>query len=87
MRFRIIEKVSSKWELLGDLTEQSDRLDNYKAMTMNNHFECCRFVFQHWIDSTPKEVTWDCLYELLDDAQFSEVSSKIRRILEYVLRN
>ena len=46
--------------------------------------ERCEAVLDHWLNHPTEEypATWEGLYELLEDCEFSEVVTKLKRAVE-----
>lgn len=77
---KIVESVSSKWWELGLMTGQNmEMLENYRQKTLNNNVECCKHVFNYWLNR-PKNypVTWDGLRDLLIDLEMKNVERTLR---------
>ena len=70
-KIKIIEKVAPFWERLGDqlnFDDSGSRLDLIKAEYPTNPEDCCRAMFQHWLNGnglTP--CSWRTLIKLLND--------------------
>ena len=45
---------------------------------------CCDNVFSYWLDNPPfyYPVTWEGLYELLNDSELSQVATDLKRAVD-----
>ena len=81
-KFRLINRVCSKWESFAYRLElPQNMLDAWRKECLNNSAHCWLKVMQHWLTggNTPEyPATWDGLYELLKDVEYSEVARELR---------
>ena len=70
-KIKIIEKVAPFWQSIGDqldFDESGSRLALIKAEYHANPVDCCRAMFQHWLNGnglTP--CSWRTLIKLFND--------------------
>lgn len=83
-KLSIVRTVKDSWKRVGlhlgipDVTLQA--WDEEKK----NPEECCRCVFQYWIDNRCEdyETNWDGVVSLLDDLDFDEDVIKLQEFLK-----
>ena len=79
-----MQSVSPEWRKLGDLI---GLLDSQQQALLVKHRDdiqlCCRDVFIHWMKNPPPDypVTWEGLYELLDDLEFSQLAKTLKEAI------
>ena len=87
-RIRIIEETSMKWRIIGDILNISQsKLSGYKEQYHHDNELCCREVLRFWLDgkeSPQYPVTWDGLYELLDDVALGALAEKLSTTLKHL---
>lgn len=84
---RLVHKVSSKWKLFGTLLGISeDRLDGWAHESHHNAEECWAKVMSHWLSKNGVDypATWRGLFELLRDAEFSQVAEELKGVLKHI---
>ena len=79
---KIIPTVAQKWQKLGDQMEfdkSGGKLNRIKEEHQGDAEECCRAMFQHWIDGNGEiPCSWRNLIEILEDCEFEELASDLR---------
>ena len=82
-KFRLRSACIHKWKKIGYLVVPRPQLEVWSREISDSN-DCCEAVFSHWLDHPPHDypVTWDGLYELLDDSELSEVTIELRRAVE-----
>ena len=64
----MIQRVTTHWRSIGTelLTKKYDtsKLGNIKESNPNNHEQCCREMFDHWLDKY-ENATWNDLLKAL----------------------
>ena len=81
----IIKSVTPKWKDFGsllDFDEAGTHLELLEAQYGRNAMDCCRAMFQYWLQGNGVEATWDKLVELLADSQMSILASDLQGILK-----
>ena len=85
-KVEIIKSVTPKWRDFGsllDFDEAGTHLELLEAQYAGrNTVDCCRAMFQHWLQGNGVEATWDKLVELLTDSQMSTLASDVEEILK-----
>ena len=81
LKFRLIDKVQSKWWNLGTLLGLTDLLTSWEKEYQNDASRCWTKVMTHWLnggggDDYPP--TWEGLYTLLEDVQCVQVAKELR---------
>ena len=79
--FRLQELICNKWEIIGDLLQiPHSLLDAWKGNAMN----CIRQVLTRWLESSNDiyPVSWEGLYELLKDAELTDVIAPLKEAIE-----
>ena len=81
-KLRLISRVSSKWESFGyRLDLPQNMLDAWRDECLNNSARCWCKVMHHWLtggDTPDYPATWDGLYEMLEDVEYSEEARQLR---------
>ena len=87
-RFRLVNRVSSKWETFGrrlDLYE--DQLVCWERECLGKPARCWIEVMKYWLreGGIPPDyhpATWEKLYVLLDDVEYTEVTNELKEIIK-----
>ena len=75
----VVKDVSSKWHELGlELLEQEDEgtLNEMEANYPSDVTECCKKMFQLWLDRCPNP-TWNQLIQALKKIKLNNLADKI----------
>ena len=85
--FRLQELICDKWRLIGDLLHIPSSVLDLWRKTLGNPMDCIRQVLTRWLvgtkDSPPVyPVSWEGLYELLDDAELTEVVTSLKEAID-----
>ena len=88
--FRLQELLCDKWILIGDLLHiPRSRLDAWK----NEHhhgdpLDCIGLVLTYWLEngSPTYPVSWEGVYELLDDAELTNFVAPLKEAIENAQR-
>ena len=87
-KIKIIPTVAQKWQKLGDQMEfdkSGGKLNCIKEEHQGDAEECCRAMFQHWIDGKGEiPCSWRNLIEILEDCEFEELASDLRSAFKTV---
>ena len=87
-RIRIIEETSMKWRKMGSILNISPpKLSGFQEQYHHDNEICCQEVLCSWLDgkgSSQYPVTWDGLYELLDDVEFGALVEKLSTTLKHL---
>ena len=85
---RLIERMSSKWEIAADLLDMSIgriniiREDNCRRSVEN----CCCSVMDHWLYDIPHKYpypkSWEGMCQLLRDMNLTRASRRIQAIIK-----
>ena len=78
--YRLVDKVSSKWRNIGSVCGLSpNQLDAWEHQYRGNTRKCWTRVMEHWLkgESEDYPATWEGLYDLLRDIEFSTVSLEL----------
>ena len=82
---RIIEKMATKWVLLGDLMMFDDggtKVKNIKEKGDRDPILCCREIFESWIGGEGLQpCSWEKLIELIDDCREAVLAREIKDAL------
>ena len=85
-KIRIIDTVASKWKKLGDqleFDERGSKLESIKTKNLNDPEECCREMFQHWLNGNGVgPCSWRKLIELLDDCDFEALAEQVNSVFK-----
>ena len=80
--FRLVDKVSSKWQTFG----RRVKIEHNKLKALEDQYRdparCWLEVMEHWLNGGGNReypVTWDGLYALLEDVEFSEVAKELKK--------
>ena len=86
-KFRTISEISHKWREIGDLLQiSSSQLESWR-MDKRDARDCCIAVLHHWLDHpVSRPVTWDNLYDLLDDCELRQVAIALKEALDKAVR-
>ena len=79
----VIKGVSSKWHDLGlELLEQEDeqKLRKIKIDSPNNASECCKEMFQLWLEKC-SDASWNQLIQSLREIELSSLATKTEAML------
>ena len=80
--FRLVNRVSLKWESFGyRLDLPQNMLGAWRDECLNNSARCWCKVMHHWLtggDTPDYPVTWDGLYVMLKDVEYSEEARELR---------
>ena len=81
-KIKIIPTVASQWQSLGDqldFDKSGKKLKEIKETNQGDPKECCRSMFQHWIDGNGVQpCSWRKLIEVLDDCEFDELAAEVQ---------
>ena len=84
-KINIIEKVAPFWQKLGDqlnFDDSGSRLDLIKVKYPANPEDCCRAMFQHWLNGNGlSPYSWRTLIKLLNDLDQVVLAKDIRSAL------
>ena len=85
-QFHLVNKVSSKWQSFGIRLEiPSDRLEGWKMECLGDTAKCWMKVMEYWLSIggvlPDYPATWEGLYLLLEDVEYTEVAAKLREIV------
>jgi hypothetical protein len=87
--FRLRELICDKWILIGDLLHIPYSLLEAWKNTLGNPMNCIRQVLTRWLESSKLDdtspiypVSWEGLYELLDDAELTNVVASLKEAIE-----
>jgi hypothetical protein len=84
-KFKLIAKVSSKWRNFGHLLNQElDQLEAWADECRGINSRCWCKVMEFWIaegDVEEYPVNWEGLIILLEDVEFSEVATDLKKAL------
>ena len=88
-KFRLVNIVSSKWEAFGYRLGIAHMLDGWREECLASAQRCWWKVMQYWLSeyqcdtNTPDyPATWEGMYEMLDDVEFSEVAKQLKEAVE-----
>ena len=83
-RIRIIERMASKWLMLGDLLEFDDggtKLNNIERK-YSDPSSCCREIFQCWIRGEGVQpCSWEKLTDLIEDCGEVVLAKDVRNAI------
>ena len=80
--FRLVDKVSAKWEGFGLLLGlEYNQLDAVRRDQLGETARCWNRVMDHWREgcSVDYPPTWDGLYSLLTDMEYSEYARELQQ--------
>lgn len=84
-KFRLINRVSSKWESFGYLLDiHHNVLTGWRDECLGNSARCWMKVMAYWLTEghTPQHpATWEGLYVMLEDVDFVEVAKELREAI------
>ena len=87
--FRLQESICDKWVLIGDLLHIPYLLlDAWKKAHHGDPLNCIREVLTYWLDNDPRTypVSWEGVYELLDDAELTDFVAPLKEAIENAQR-
>ena len=80
-KIKIIERVTPKWQRLGDQLEfdiRGAKLELIKTAHPNDPVACCRAMFQHWLEGNGvKPCSWRKLIEVLEDCDLEVLAEEV----------
>ena len=84
-----MDHISHKWRDIGELLDISH--SELESVTVKNHGDpknCCRDILAKWLDNPPDEypMTWQGLFELLEDSRLGQVVSQLRNIVDKAIK-
>lgn len=82
--FRLVDHVSATWHIFGLLLELSqNQLNTWEEFYRGDANMCWARVMEYWLTCQSSDsnypVTWEGLYTLLNDAEYSQVAVDLRR--------
>ena len=83
--FRLVDRVSSKWKQFGLLLGlEPNQLDALKLDNPGQTAMCWNIVMEHWRkgDSVQYPPTWEGLYTLLEDMEFSRFADELKEAVD-----
>ena len=83
-KFFLMSKISNNWRAFGiQLNLLPSQLDSISKEHRENPTDCCRAVFNKWLDNPSSEypATWEGFIELLDDCQLKGVADELKDVL------
>ena len=87
-KIKIIPTVASRWQELGDQMEfdkSGGELKRIKEKHQGDVKECCRAMFQHWINGNGiRPCSWNKLIEILEDCEFEELALDLQSAFKTV---
>ena len=80
--FQLKSLVFHKWKDIGNLFVPRQLLDAWAKE--KDAKGCCDKVFSYWLDNPPRyyPVTWEGLYELLNDSELGQVATDLKRAVD-----
>ena len=88
--FRLIERVSSKWQAFGyRLKIPQDKLNSWEQECQKDSEKCWMKVMQYWMDGCSEDhpVTWESLYGMLEDIQYVQVARELKKAVSAAEKN
>ena len=86
--FRLINKVSSRWEAFGRLlTIPEDMLTAWSAECLGIAAKCWMKVMDCWLKGVIARCyppTWDGLYEMLEDVEYAEEAKQLKEAVKHL---
>ena len=86
-KFRIKQSICNQWKEIGLLLDiPMAVLQACETKYMRDPRECINEVLSHWLEN-PNEtsddypVSWDGLYKLLEDAELTDVTLEVKKVL------
>ena len=81
--FRLQQSICDKWREIGDLVGVPPSL--IAVWTNKDALERIRNVLRYWLTNAGSTypVSWEGLYQLLEDAQLSEFIARLKEAIEY----
>lgn len=84
-KFRLVNNVSSRWRSFGTRLDMPyNLLDAWWKECLGNSARCWNKVMGYWLDgggTSDYPITWEGLYELLDDVEYSEITKDLKKIV------
>ena len=81
--FRLVDRVSASWRSFGILLNiTTNQLNVWEDQYRGDANMCWARVMEEWLNGsreTDYPVTWEGLYSLLNDAEYSKVAVELRR--------
>ena len=86
LKFKLKSVVFHKWRKIGNLVCTRQQLDVWAKE--KDAESSCEAVFSHWLDHPHPyyPVTWQGLYELLDDSELSEAAADLKKAVIMLVR-
>lgn len=82
---RLVDMVSAKWKNFGVLLGiTQNQLDVWEKQYCGNANMCWTKVMAYWLNGGSKDQyppTWDGLYTLLEDAEYSQVAEELKKVV------
>ena len=83
-KLRVTDEIVNQWRKIGRLLGiPGPTLDGWWTQT-HEHEQCCEKVLENWLQNPPEDypATWHGLFELLDDAAFTDLAKTLKKALE-----
>lgn len=86
--FRLVDRVSASWRNFGAILGLgTNQLDRWEDQYRGDSNMCWARVMEEWLNGNSEgdyPVTWEGMYSLLDDAEFSVVTEELRKAVDRV---
>ena len=80
--YKLVDKISTKWRDIGlAIGLTTDRLTAWDDQYRGNVLLCWTRVMERWLKGVSDEysATWEGLYDLLEDTEFSQISLELKK--------
>lgn len=83
--FRLVDRVSASWRRFGMILRLAEnQLEKWDDEYRGDANNCWARVMGEWLNQCTEDypASWEGLYTLLDDAEFSEVAQELRKAVD-----
>ena len=84
-KVKIIESVAVHWKNFGallDFDPMGNRLEIIAVTERERPEECCRSMFQYWLDGNGVPATWSTLIDILKNCRLSVLAAEVKEALK-----
>ena len=84
-KFYLKHSICIEWEKIGDLVDiPSGLLEAWGIKYREDPLKCIKPVLSHWLSNPTEDypATWEGLYQLLEDIEYSEIAKQLRQCLD-----
>ena len=83
--FRLVDRVSASWRRFGTILRLAEnQLEKWEDQYRGDANMCWARVMEEWLNQCSEDypASWEGLYTLMDDAEFSQVTEELRKAVD-----